>query len=555
MDNIQQKSIWPGWETVRIIGRGSYGAVYEVRRHFGGTEERAAVKCLSIPQDPGEIRELRLSGYDQESLTRHFAELKDKLRQEYETMVRLKGNENVVACEDLRVEQHADGIGWDVAIRMELLTPLLDSLGERADESRVLRLARDMARALAACHGENIVHRDVKPQNIFVDRQGRYKLGDFGVARTMEGTGSATMRTGTYRYMAPEVFNGQHYGPRADLYSLGLVLYWLLNDRRSPFVPPPPHLPRLEDEERARARRVAGQPIPPPAHGSPALQRIVLKLLAFDPKGRYQSAGELLRELENVENSKYVPARRLAAPAGAVLPDDAKRPSPGGGRRQPPSHGRCPSDEGERSLPSAASGRGAPSSPASRELPPPGEAQRSRRRRGLIAGLAVAALLALVLIPLLAGAGKDKPAEPAPTGMQTPVSSDKPASPAPTRESSAPAQTPDADTTGGNGTTSSNVDPESVGQDTHYTFQEVDENGGGDNGGDIDWGDGWDDPTPTPNYDPEPVWDDPTPPTPTEQPWDPGFNFGDPTPTPTPTPNPEFDDPVLPPWDDPTPTP
>jgi serine/threonine protein kinase len=324
MEQYVDKSIWPGWETLRLLGRGSYGAVYEVRRQVGDLEEHAAVKCLSIPRDPGEIRELRFSGFDEESLSRHFTELKDKIQQEYETMLRLKGSPNIVACEDLRVQQQADGVGWDIAIRMELLTPLMEGMGRTVDEEQVLRLGVDMARALSCCHRKNIVHRDVKPQNIFLDRQGNYKLGDFGVARTMEGTGSATMRTGTYRYMAPEVFNGRHYGPRADLYSLGLVLYWLLNDRRSPFVPGPPHIPRVEDEERARARRFAGEPLPPPTHGSDRLKRIVQKLCAYDPQDRFSSAEELLRVLENnagfgIRNSESEKDRRTFAPVGAAV--------------------------------------------------------------------------------------------------------------------------------------------------------------------------------------------------------------------------------------------
>ena len=108
-------------------------------------------------------------------------------------------------------------------------------------------------------------------------RNGSYKLGDFGIARISEKTGSATARIGTYSYMAPEVYKGEHYGAQADIYSLGMVLYWLLNERRAPFVAE--NTPR--EKAAALDRRMRGEPIPAPAHGSPKLKRIVMTASAL----------------------------------------------------------------------------------------------------------------------------------------------------------------------------------------------------------------------------------------------------------------------------------
>ena len=85
-----------------------------------------------------------------------------------------------------------------------------------------------------------MIHRDIKPQNIFITSKGDYKLGDFGVARTMEKTMSGMSKKGTYNYMAPEVYHRVNTGLVSDQYSLGLVLYWLLNEKRMPFLPLPP---------------------------------------------------------------------------------------------------------------------------------------------------------------------------------------------------------------------------------------------------------------------------------------------------------------------------
>ena len=86
------------------------------------------------------------------------------------------------------------------------------------------------------------------------DEYGDYKLGDFGVAKVMDHTTHAT-KIGTYGYIAPEVFNRQPYNATSDIYSLGLVLYWLLNERRLPFLPLPPAVPTAAANTEAQDRR------------------------------------------------------------------------------------------------------------------------------------------------------------------------------------------------------------------------------------------------------------------------------------------------------------
>lgn len=136
-------------------------------------------------------------------------------------------------------------------------------------------------------------------QNIFVSEYGDYKLGDFGIAKTVEKTMGGT-KIGTYKYMAPEVYNNQPYGSGADIYSLGLVLYWLLNERRMPFMPLPPEKLKAGVEESSRHRRLSGEKLPEPAHGSKRLKQIVLKACAYDPNERYQTATEMLQDIDSL---------------------------------------------------------------------------------------------------------------------------------------------------------------------------------------------------------------------------------------------------------------
>jgi serine/threonine protein kinase len=324
MDNLEKRALWPGWETVRLIGRGSFGAVYEIQRDVFGNVEKAALKVISIPQAEGDVEELRSDGFDDESITDTFKAQLRGIVDEYSMMRKLNGSANVVNCDDVRYVQHDDGIGWTILIKMELLTPLSKALPEQIPPEMAVKIGTDISKALVLCKRFNIIHRDIKPQNIFLSDLGDYKLGDFGVAKTVEKTRGGT-KIGTYKYMAPEVYNNQPYGQGADVYSLGLVMYWLLNERRMPFVPLPPVKLRAGMEEEGRERRLKGERVPAPHHGSEELKRIVLKAVAYDPRDRYQTAEELLRDLERLPKEE----------AEGDVPASTDRPAEQGRRNDP----------------------------------------------------------------------------------------------------------------------------------------------------------------------------------------------------------------------------
>ena len=324
MAEMNMTAAWPGWETVRLIGRGSFGAVYEIERDILGEKEKAALKVITIPQSSSDIDELYGEGYDDESITSTFKEHLKNIIAEYSLMRKLNGCTNVVNCDDVRYVQHDDGIGWDIFIKMELLKPLTKALGKQVPYEQVIRIGADICRALVLCKRHNIIHRDIKPANIFVSENGDYKLGDFGIAKTVEKTSGGT-KIGTYEYMAPEVYHDRPYGSAADIYSLGMVLYWLLNERRTPFLQLPPALPTSTEKEKARKRRFSGETIPAPAHGGGELRRIVLKACAYDVNERYESAEEMLRDLEILGGKVYsVPDAPPRKAEESVLPTEEK---------------------------------------------------------------------------------------------------------------------------------------------------------------------------------------------------------------------------------------
>ena len=288
---------FPGWEVIRKLGEGSFGGVYEIHRTLpDGRVEKAALKKLTVPKDNSEIRELYSQSFSKENITAHYKDQMRELVNEYTLTQELNGCRNVVACHDVQCVQHTDGIGWDIYIRMELLKPLKLVLSADYQEMTVLKLGLSLCSALLACQEHHIVHRDIKPENILVSDRGEFKLGDFGIAKVSEETATGTM-TGTMGYMAPEVANRWHYGAQADIYSLGMVLYWMMNRRTLPFLPFPPAIPTAAQRQDAANRRFAGEDFPPPVNGSRELKAIVMKACAFSTDKRYQTVRELRRDL------------------------------------------------------------------------------------------------------------------------------------------------------------------------------------------------------------------------------------------------------------------
>ncbi|MBR4162903.1 MAG: serine/threonine protein kinase [Solobacterium sp.] len=290
------KEVWPGYETIERIGKGSYGAVYKVMKKDASGEYFSAVKKISIPSSEEEVDVLQDDGYDRESITALFAERMGKIVEEFKLMEKFKGNSHIVSYEDHMIVQHENDPGWDILIRMELLTSL-PKYYTHLNEEEVIHLGIDICDALELIQKENIVHRDIKPQNIMVNSYGAYKLGDFGIAKTMDHATKAT-QIGTPDYIAPEVFHKKAYGFQADQYSLGLVMYWALNNRKMPFVPTGKKAPTYEEIETAKQRRMNGEPVPEPLKGSEALKKAVLKACSYDPNDRFPTITDFKKALE-----------------------------------------------------------------------------------------------------------------------------------------------------------------------------------------------------------------------------------------------------------------
>lgn len=273
--------LWENWTyTGEFLGEGAMSSVFEIQSTAMGMRELAALKIITVKKNfLGEVK------------------IPENALNEIKILRTLSGCQNIVQYHDSTQRQIFDSNNVlteiDILIKMEKLKPL--SEGDKMDPDQVIKLAKDMCNALAHACEHGIIHRDIKPQNIFVDKEGTYKLGDFGIAKIVSDfTQNYTMNIGTMAYTAPEVYRNSTgvYDISSDIYSLGLVLYVFLNDGYLPFVS---NASSLHD---AIAKRLSGAPFPSPSKGSKNLKAIVMRACNNDLKKRYKNPKEMLEDLE-----------------------------------------------------------------------------------------------------------------------------------------------------------------------------------------------------------------------------------------------------------------
>ena len=312
MDKELPVSAWPEWKITEKIGEGSFGKVYKAQRTERGKSFYSAIKIINIPGSQSELNSVRFETGDDQSARQYFQNLVEECIQEISTMEYFRGNSYIVSVEDFKVMEYLDAIGWEISIRMEYLTSFMDYCAEKQlTEKEVIKLGMDLSKALEYCRKLKIIHRDIKPENIFVSRFGDFKLGDFGIARELERTMSGFSKKGTYSYMAPEMYKGKKYDSRVDIYSLGIVLYRLMNHNRLPFMSLEKQFITYRDKENALNKRVAGEQMSIPVDAGEQFARIILKACAYDPAQRYQTPEELYGALDDLKNGRAGRSQQL----------------------------------------------------------------------------------------------------------------------------------------------------------------------------------------------------------------------------------------------------
>ncbi len=294
-----------GYHVDEKIGSGGFGTVYKVSKtNAAGTYVRA-LKHITLPTKKQYTSVLNSMGGDYSKADDYFAGILKDIVSEIRILSTLSesGTQNIVRYYENDIVETPSPKTYDIYILMEFLTPFTDYIESKSFTVRdVITLGKDILKALMACHEKNIIHRDIKDDNIFVSSDGIYKLGDFGVSKALKDKSRAESVKGTPNFIAPEVYLGKEkYDHTVDLYSLGIVLYKLLNKARNPFLPKYPDPYSSQDEDAAFEARMTGQVPSLPVCAENELGEAVLKAI-MPRQDRYHTAAEFYEALQAVEN-------------------------------------------------------------------------------------------------------------------------------------------------------------------------------------------------------------------------------------------------------------
>ena len=237
----------------------------------------------------------RLNRYDAIKILRDDLTEDDESRERFQAesqAIAMLSHPNIVSVYDVG---HCEGIEYIVMELVEGIT-LKQYMQKKGALSwkESLHFSTQIAKALAHAHERGIIHRDIKPQNIMLLKDGTIKVADFGIAELQSNlSGYSGQAVGSVHYMAPEQAKGAVADARSDIYSLGVVMYEMLTGQ----------LPYNGDTtEEIAIKHINGCPVKPDEIKGDIpeeLERIVLKAMSADLQTRYQSASELLNDLES----------------------------------------------------------------------------------------------------------------------------------------------------------------------------------------------------------------------------------------------------------------
>ncbi len=272
------------YQIIEEIGRGGMGRIYKV--FDTEIDEKVALKLIKpeVAADKGNIERFR-------------NEMK---------FARQVGHRNVSRMFDLGKHEGTYFITMEY-VPGEDLKSFIRRIGQ-LPVGKAVAIAKQVAEGLIEAHRQGVIHRDLKPRNIIIDREGNAKIMDFGIARSLksEGMTEKGIMVGTPEYMSPEQTESSDIDQRSDIYSLGILLFEMLTGR-IPFEGETPLSIAIKQKTEAPPRPEEFNP-----GISQDLSQLILKCMEKDPANRYQSSEEVLASLEMIE--RELPTTEITAP-------------------------------------------------------------------------------------------------------------------------------------------------------------------------------------------------------------------------------------------------
>jgi serine/threonine protein kinase len=304
--NLIGSTVLGGYTVTELLGAGTFGTVYKAVKKNPSGEFVRALKHIVIPSEKQFESVFNSMGGDLSKVDDYFSEMLKGIVTEIQILNDLseKGVQNIVRYYENDIITTESPKRYNIYILMEYLTPLSEYISKTEFSVKdVIRLGMNVLRALELCHDGGVIHRDIKDDNIFVSASGEFKIGDFGVSKVLKDSSKAESMKGTPNFLAPEVYLGKEsYTKSVDLYSLGIVLYRLLNYSRNPFLPHFPDTYNPNDEDAAFEERMRGGIPGQPSLGGDFIGSVVVKAISGISE-RFTSAKDFYSALENALNN------------------------------------------------------------------------------------------------------------------------------------------------------------------------------------------------------------------------------------------------------------
>ena len=291
------------WRLYKQISCSSFDKLYEAES-IDNSEIKSLVKVVSIPADKNsyDIFKEKNPHLTDIEILEHYASIVNEYIEAVVVVSELKESQNIVKCRKFSISKRMDYPGWDIYILMEYLTPMTEYFSRNLTQAKVIRLGIDICNALEVCHNSDIIHGDVKPSNIFVTSDGRFKIADFKINGILKKSTSTLYSHQSYTFTSPEVYGGHGGNNMSDIYSLGIVMYKLLNNNFEPFR----ESNDITSVKNAFDMRMNGNRISAPANAEPRLSEIVIKACAYSSKDRYKTAADMKKRLESLIDGTYI---------------------------------------------------------------------------------------------------------------------------------------------------------------------------------------------------------------------------------------------------------
>ncbi|MBD5087514.1 MAG: protein kinase [Clostridiales bacterium] len=291
----EYEPLWDEWRMDKFLYEGNLSNIYQVKNK----ENIGVIKVISVPKIQTEVGNGQ-NLENREQMNNYFREVVSVLENEISKLSILQEIPNILTYKKYQAFERSTEIGFDFILLMDKEQSLLEYVAsKKITNKEIVRIVKEVAEILEKAHSEDIIHKDIKVENIFIGKNGEGILGDFALARKIESFQSRSYRKMDNVYTAPEVMSEYDYNVSTDIFALGMVLYLLLNNGEIPI---------------SCDRRTFKTEVPKPERAKEKLGSIALKAIAYRARDRYASAKEIYNALcELTEEDFELPVEYIEA--------------------------------------------------------------------------------------------------------------------------------------------------------------------------------------------------------------------------------------------------